>query len=251
MDFFDKRFIENLGDPSSVITLFNQLPDIHFFMKDRQSRYTGFNHNFAQRLGYENPTDLLGKTTEETCPPELASAYIKDDLEVMQSNRPSYDILELNQSYDGTMNWFITTKIPVHDQNGHVIGLAGIARDIKRSKAALEHFQQFEQVFIYIENHFSERIEIPKLAALMHASVSKFERDFKKFFRTTPSKYIIQFRIKSACRMLTETTRSIAQIADECGFYDQSSMTRSFRSHLNISPSAYRKKNRRGPGMSK
>ncbi|MDZ8118446.1 AraC family transcriptional regulator [Pontiella agarivorans] len=250
MEYFDKIFIANLGDPASIITLFNQLPDIHFFMKDRQSRYTGFNRNFAQRLGYKNVTDLLGKTTEETCPPELASAYIKDDLDVMQSNRPSYDILELNQSYDGTMNWFVTTKIPLHDQNGQVIGLAGIARDIKRAKAALEHFQRFEKVFMYIENHVSERIEIPELAALMHVSVSKFERDFKKFFRTTPSQYIIQFRIKSACRLLAESTRSIAEISGECGFYDQSSMTRSFRSHLNISPSAYRKTHRRGSGMS-
>jgi PAS domain S-box-containing protein len=239
---YEDNFYTQLGNPAELLELFNALPDILFFVKDLNSRIVGCNHNFALRTGFETASHLVGKTTWETSPKELAKGYVEIDRIVMTTDRPIYDTMELNQDSSGTVSWFVTTKIPLHDASGKVIGLAGLARDLKQTKRALEHFGRYERIFEYIETHIDERIPIPKLAALMNASVSKFERDFKQHFGTTPTSYLIRYRIKVACRQLIDTDKSIAQIAHDCGFYDQSAMTRFFTRQLSISPSAYRKR---------
>ena len=55
-----------------------------------------------------------------------------------------------------------------------------------------------------------------------------------------PNQLIIQTRIALAARLLTETKRSVGDIAYECGFYDHSAMTRAFRSATNLTPTQFR-----------
>ncbi|MEA2068334.1 MAG: AraC family transcriptional regulator, partial [Verrucomicrobiota bacterium] len=90
------------------------------------------------------------------------------------------------------------------------------------------------------ENH-ANPIKIKELAAIAHLSSSQFERRFRKVFQITPTKHILNVRIRSACNLLSSTNDTIASVAQETGFYDHSHFIRSFKKEIGLSPSAYRK----------
>ena len=78
------------------------------------------------------------------------------------------------------------------------------------------------------------------LAEMSQLSVSQFERSFRKYFKTTPMKYINQIRVEAAARLLREGSDPISLIAQDTGFYDHSYFTKQFKAVKGMSPSAYR-----------
>ena len=70
--------------------------------------------------------------------------------------------------------------------------------------------------------------------------IGRFARLIKRIFRLTPNQLIMQTRIAAAARLLTESDRSVSDIAYECGFYDHSAMTRAFRSATRLTPTQFR-----------
>ena len=96
----------------------------------------------------------------------------------------------------------------------------------------------------YIHNHFTEPIQIQQIADT--ASVSKREclRCFNHIVGTSPKQYVIDLRIRKAKQLLAESTLSLAQICENCGFHDQSYFTKIFREETGYSPGKWRKKER-------
>jgi len=71
-------------------------------------------------------------------------------------------------------------------------------------------------------------------------SVRTFERRFRDRFHITPQKYLRKLRIRMASRALIDTGQTLAEVADGCGFSDQSHFTREFRRHFGRTPRDYR-----------
>ncbi len=120
----------------------------HFvFWKDRDSRYLGCNEAFA-RLGHgERPEDLLGKSDFELPWREHADLYRRDDLEVMETQSPKYNIIEPMALEDGGTAWVETSKVPLRDSQGQVIGVLGVFQDITTRRQAEERLRQSAKVF--------------------------------------------------------------------------------------------------------
>ena len=120
-------------------TLVDGLPD-RIFIKDRQSRFLINNLAHVQALGATCQDELIGKTDLDIFPAEMARQKYEDERAVMESGQPlNREEMAVNprtkESY-----WLQTTKIPLRDQNGQVVGLMGISRDItdrKQAEAAL------------------------------------------------------------------------------------------------------------------
>ena len=77
------------------------------------------------------------------------------------------------------------------------------------------------------------------LAARAHLSASQLQREFRRLFGMTPGDYILKIRLHMARRELEQTDRPVGRIALDCGFYDQSHFTRSFRSDTGLRPLDY------------
>ena len=71
-------------------------------------------------------------------------------------------------------------------------------------------------------------------------SADRLERAMQRTLGTSPKQYILRIRAERAATLLVTTDRSIAQIAADCGYYDQSQLTRQFRRHIGPTPSDYR-----------
>lgn len=93
-----------------------------------------------------------------------------------------------------------------------------------------------------IENNIRSSISLKELAFMCNKSLSSFNREFKKVYNDTPSRYIKNQRLKYAAQLLNSTNNSISHIAFESGFQDITTFSASFRHKFNNSPSNYRLK---------
>ena len=234
-------FLEEMHSPEQTLLLFNHLPDVYYFVKDREGRFVMANDTFVKQCGVATEAEIIGKTDFDFFPLGRAESYVQDDRFVMETGRGIIDKVELAPDPGNSINWFITSKVPVYSNEGDIIGLAGTSRDINRAGLALRPYTEMRTVLEFIRDNYSRSIEIRELAALVHLSVSQFERRFRKVFQISPLKHIMNVRIRAASLQLTTTNDTIASIAMDCGFYDHSHFTRNFRKIMGVSPKEYRK----------
>jgi PAS domain S-box-containing protein len=115
-------------------TVFDTFP-LAVFWKDRESRYLGCNHNFAQDAHLSLPTDIIGKTDHDLPWGTIeADAYRADDRQVIESGVAKLGIIETQTRSDGTSIWVETNKMPLHNLNGETIGVLGTYQDITDRK---------------------------------------------------------------------------------------------------------------------
>ena len=92
----------------------------------------------------------------------------------------------------------------------------------------------------YIEQHYSEKITVKKLADIVNMSVSSFNRIFKKETKLTAIEYLIETRIEKSKKLLIRKEIPITEVAMRCGFNSSAHFSSSFSKLINITPSEYR-----------
>jgi two-component system response regulator YesN len=127
------------------------------------------------------------------------------------------------------------------DAQGEVVGLAGVARMIRDHDAVYADHPEMRRIVNYVRQHYREKLSIADLASVGGISVSSQERLFKKTFGLTPLMYLRRTRLNAACQLLRSSAVGLSDIAVQCGFNDQTSMTRAFRQELKITPLKYRR----------
>jgi two-component system, NtrC family, sensor kinase len=143
----DRQQAENeLKESQQLLELvINNIPQL-IFWKDRNSVYLGCNRNFACIAGVGEPQNIVGKTDYDLpWTKEESDWYRECDVRVTASNQPQLHIIETQLQADGKQIWADTSKIPLHDAEGNVIGILGTYEDITERKAAEEALRQNEQ----------------------------------------------------------------------------------------------------------
>ena len=107
---------------------------VRVFWKDLESRYLGCNTAFARDAGLNHPRELLGRDDFQMGWRDQAALYRADDLETMAGNTPKLAFEEPQTTPDGKQIWLRTSKVPLHDAQGSVIGVLGIYDDITAQK---------------------------------------------------------------------------------------------------------------------
>lgn len=222
--------------------LFDHLPGILFFAKDREGRLFAANQGLLRLYGYRDEAEFWGVTDFDLLPRSLAEKFRQDDLRVLESGQPLLGIVEIFMNPQGIPGWFLTNKLPIFSFAGEVIGVMGtiqsrdeIERDIQSPDVVLSPALQ------EIGSRFNREIAIPALAEKCGLSVRQFERRFKEHLKTTPQQFIIKTRVYAACDDLRRSRKPLAEIATDMGFYDQAAFTRQFRKHMGLTPMAYRR----------
>jgi sigma-B regulation protein RsbU (phosphoserine phosphatase) len=118
-------------------TLMDNLPD-HIYFKDRESRFISVSRAMAAWFGLKDPADVLGKTDGDLFAPEHAQAALRDEQEILRTGQPLVNIEEKETWPDGTETWVSTSKLPLRDPSGYIIGTFGLSRDITQKKRAEE-----------------------------------------------------------------------------------------------------------------
>jgi len=117
--------------------LMDNLPH-NIYFKDTASRFTRINKALARWFALGSASEALGKTDFDYFTDEHATQARADELEVMRTGRPLLDREEKETWVNGKVTWATTTKLPLYDEDGRVVGTFGISRDITEKKQAAE-----------------------------------------------------------------------------------------------------------------
>lgn len=239
---FQAAFFDRYPLAESVVSLFDSLPQTYFYAKDTESRFVRVNQLFLENHGLETESQALGKTDRDFHPPLMAEAYIEEDRRVMEVRKTIPGQMWLVLHRRRVPRWYVSTKTPLFDPAGEVIGLAGAMYRIEQQKELTDYFQELLPVVRYIEEHYGEPITMTEMADLAGLSSTHFNRRFRQLLRMTPMQYLRTVRTQATQRLLTTTSRSIAEIAVDVGYTDQSHLTKRFREVTGMTPAAYRKR---------
>jgi PAS domain S-box-containing protein len=224
-----------------VLEAVDQLGDVYFWVKDTDRRFVYYSRPFAALMGF-GQTDLIGLRDEDVSPEYLVEKYRSDDLRVLEAGEHLAEMIELVHNEDGSYDWFSTTKFPVRVPRDGIIGVAGITRNVSRRQHATSRFLGLAPAVELIMTQFHRDLPVEVLARHVSLSPSQFNRQFKARFGVTPHAYLRQVRLAAACNLLSASELSIAEVATQCGYSDQSHLTHDFVARKGMSPGRYREK---------
>jgi sigma-B regulation protein RsbU (phosphoserine phosphatase) len=115
--------------------LINHIKD-NIYFKDRRGRFILINKEGAKRAGCSDPIELIGKTDMDIFTEEHSREAFADEQHIIQTGQPLYGKEEKETWEDGHETWVSTTKLPLRDSDGEIIGTFGISRDITEHKEA-------------------------------------------------------------------------------------------------------------------
>lgn len=217
--------------------LFNALPDVVFFVKDRSGRYTHVNLTLLRRLGMKRREEVVGRHVTEVFPRTLGVSYASQDRRVLAGEAVENQ-LEVHILPNRAPGWCLTCKYPVR-RRGEVAGVIGISRDLRQPDGRHPTYPRLIRVLEYMQAHYAETVRVRTLAELAELSVAQLERHFRHVFQLTPQQVLTKLRIESAMRLLQDEG-SIADIGLACGFTDQSAFARQFKATVGMTPRDFR-----------
>lgn len=142
-------------------TLIDHIP-VNVFVKDLESRKILINRMELEHMKIDDPNEVLGKSDFDLYPIESAEISRAEDLEVFNTGEPMLNQETLNILKDGTENHFLTSKIPIKDENGDISGLLGVSYNISQLKRAEEQQRRISileskskemEQFAYVASH--------------------------------------------------------------------------------------------------
>ena len=185
-----------------IAPLLNAIPNVVFFIKDREARYLLANLTLARRCGFKTVSSLLGKTSADVFPSTLGQGYTEQDLRVLREGVTLRDQLEMHLYNGRERGWCLTQKLALRDVRGQVIAME-------------------------------------ELTALSGMSIAQIERYCKRIFHLTPRQMIHKVRLEKATELLAGDT-PITDIALQCGYTDHSAFSRQFKAMTGSTPRDFR-----------
>ncbi|MBU0536768.1 MAG: PAS domain S-box protein [Nanoarchaeota archaeon] len=152
-----KRADEKIKESRNMLRLvFDTIP-VRVFWKDRNLNYLGCNKLFAKDAGVKEPKDLIGKDDYQMGWKEQADIYRADDRAVISTGKEKLNYEEPQTTPSGEKIWLRTSKRPLKDPKGDIIGMLGVYEDITEKKKAEQALKESEERY---RNIFSSANDI-------------------------------------------------------------------------------------------
>jgi diguanylate cyclase (GGDEF)-like protein/PAS domain S-box-containing protein len=127
---------------SDLLEAFLEYIPENVYFKDRYSRFIRVNRALATHLGHDDPKQLCKKTDADLFSSEHAAKALKDEQDIICAGHSLLGVEEKETFPDGHEDWVLTTKVPLKDRRGRIIGTMGISHNIterKRAEARIQH----------------------------------------------------------------------------------------------------------------
>ncbi len=174
--------------------LMENIPDRIYF-KDRESRFIRVNSAMARLFHIEGPDDAVGKCDFDFFPQADAQRMYEDEQRVLETGESIYGKVEKKILPNGSLGWTLTTKLPLRDESGAVVGTCGMSRDITALMVAETTLEQ-------------ERNRLKEANADLARSQSLLERKLAELEKTHAELKAAQKRLIEA-----EKAQSVARLA--------------------------------------
>jgi len=135
-----------MNDAMLLRQLMDLLPDA-VFIKDAEGKFILMNRTLAGWYGLADPDLAVGKSEADFAPKEFAQATREAEKQIFNGGAPILDQEEKIVAADGSYHWVATSKQPLRNEAGEVVGLIGISRDIKGVRNAEEAVRDSDALY--------------------------------------------------------------------------------------------------------
>lgn len=226
----DLEFLEGLLD---------RLPEAPFFIKDASLRFVAANQAMLRLCGLAQRSEIIGRRSADFFPEAASRRYEALDREVFRRGRALPERVELIVGAGRPSNWLLFARLPVHDHDGRVVGVAAVSRRLGSADPQHPTYARLAGMVEQLNRNFDRPLALPALASAAGVSRSQLQRDFRAVFQLSPRQYQGKLRLDRALELLHGPS-PIAGIAAACGYVDQSAFARRFKEAVGLTPSQYR-----------
>lgn len=173
----------------------------HIYFKDRDSKFIRVSESMVRMFKKKDETEIIGLSDFDFGFGEHAKVAFDDEQRIIRTGKPMEDVIEMEKWDDGHVTWVSTTKNPLRDLNGNIIGTFGISRDVthskqdeillKKNKEWFEHYFHFSPVgFVVMDQYGNLQFVSEKiLKSSKKQTAIKFEdvfhgMDFSEFLKS-------------------------------------------------------------------
>lgn len=125
-------------------TLLDNVPDSIYF-KDRESRFLRVSAGLVEKFGLESAEQVIGKSDADFFEARHAIQARRDEQMIMSTGRAMVDLVEQETWPDRPDTWCSTTKLPLRDNEGSIVGTFGITRDITHQKRTAQELLEAKE----------------------------------------------------------------------------------------------------------
>ena len=137
----------SLLDHALVAAFLENVPDAVYF-KDRESRFIAASTSIARHFGCTSPEELIGKTDFDFFADEHAQWARADEEDIISTGESLIGKLEKETWPDGRITWALTSKMPLHDDTGAIIGTFGISKDVTEQKQMEQDLERAQKSLV-------------------------------------------------------------------------------------------------------
>ena len=239
---FQQKFLKRAGQNFvHVKRMMDALPNVGFYIKDINDRIITLNNRNCEISALKDEFDAIGKKSSDLFPARIGQECLARDALVRKTGKPVVGGINY-ATVDRSPNPTIYSVFPLHDSAGNLIGtMCGFYYTEKADNSHLAR-TKLQPVLEWMTQHEGETTSLETLARLANLSVTHFRRLFMETFNETPGKYALRLRLNRAREMLETSDYTVAAIALEAGFYDQSHFVKAFQRIYRMTPTQYRKR---------
>ena len=128
------KLLNDLAESTGLLQTVIDTTPIRVFWKDMNLQYLGCNPLFARDAGKQEPAELIGQNDSQMAWAEQAALYQSDDRQVIASGKARLGYEEPQTTPDGALMWLRTSKVPLRNRNGEIVGVLGIYDDVTERK---------------------------------------------------------------------------------------------------------------------
>lgn len=233
-----------MGPQAHFHTLFDHLPGVSFYSKDRDGRFMLVSRSFLQHHRLRHEREIIGLTDFDLAPHHMAAGYVRDDARLLSGKTRCVERVELWFDKQGMPDWFFVSKLPLKDANGRICGTAGVVRRAAEHEMQLPVMQSVARAVEILRRDFAGPVVLRDVARACGLSMRHFQRRFQHAFGFSPQEFLMKTRVLAAMKLLEETNLTASEVAVRCGFGDGSSFAEQFRRRVGQSPTTYRRETR-------
>ncbi|MGA7522323.1 MAG: diguanylate cyclase [Acidobacteriaceae bacterium] len=142
------------GELAMLRAVLASVPDL-IYVKDRKSHFLLANEGTADIMGATGASELVGKSDFDYYDSEVAAGFYQDEQRVMATGEPLVSHDEHIEEPNGRTRYILTTKVPLRDEEGDIVGIIGIGRDITPMKETEGELKRARENLHYRATHDS------------------------------------------------------------------------------------------------
>lgn len=234
-------FFAPVDDILQILDVLERIPGARFMIKDLDSRYVYMSRALRESIHLGESGEVVGKTDFDLFPRLVAQNFRDNDLQVFRHGKALVGELHAALFFGHAPIWAISSKYPLRDRDGEIIGLITINEAYDKVIGDDDELNRLLPAIDFLSKCYGEVITVADLARRCGYSERHFMRVFKSRMRLSPHRFLEQVRLFHAIDAIKRSNRPIAAIAESCGFYDHSAFVKRFKRFAGTTPLLYRK----------